>query len=211
MVSYIEKIVGIYLGFYNAACLTLLNTIIVGLVIQIQVLQYELSDYDKLYQRGNEITDSDDLPTILGLNKLIEKHQNLLSYSSVLNEALKIPILIEYSVSSISIATILVQILKSSDASFYIFMVLLVAVELLFFCLNAHDIVVESLRLGEAVYFSNWYERDVPTQKSIRIIMMRSRIPMHVSIGPFGILNAESLISIFKVAYSYVSLLSGEK
>ncbi|XP_076258682.1 uncharacterized protein LOC143195450 isoform X2 [Rhynchophorus ferrugineus] len=101
--------------------------------------------------------------------------------------------------------------IKGVHMAFYGVMLVQVSFQLLLFGICADEIRTQSEAIATNIYFTNWYERSISTKKLILFSMMRSAKPLMLTIGPFGAMTAESVIAIFKGAYSYLSLLSQGK
>ncbi|KAF7269988.1 odorant receptor 82a-like [Rhynchophorus ferrugineus] len=201
---YLENVAAIFVSVLNSALQTLLNTIIINLVTHIKVLHYQFATYD-INETGNQ----NEAKLLIKLKELIRSHQKLISYVDRLNKSISNAVLIEYSISSLTIAFTVITISKNENVYFYGSVLLLTTSQLYVFCTNADDVTSESLELGTAIYNSLWYERSQPIKKIVLIVMMRTKLPLALKIGKFGHMNAKSMISICKAAHSYLSLFHG--
>ncbi|CAG9772711.1 unnamed protein product [Ceutorhynchus assimilis] len=67
---------------------------------------------------------------------------------------------------------------------------------------------LKSTEISMALYESNWYKQDKRTNQLVYILLMRTQKPLYVQIGLFGPMTIDAAISRFKLAYSYVSVMS---
>ncbi|KAF7275560.1 hypothetical protein GWI33_011596 [Rhynchophorus ferrugineus] len=201
-----ENVLVIYITLLSCAYQTLLNSIMVNAVAQIKVIQYHFGSYDE--HGKNQLTE---IVLQKKLKSVIHHHQDLIKTIEDLNDSINIAVLIEYYFSSVMIASMIIQFMNGVHMAFYGVMLVQVSFQLLLFGICADEIRTQSEAIATNIYFTNWYERSIPTKKLILFSMMRSAKPLMLTIGPFGAMTAESVIAIFKGAYSYLSLLSQGK
>ncbi|CAG9772682.1 unnamed protein product [Ceutorhynchus assimilis] len=149
-------------------------TMMTQITAEIKILQHNIWNFTRDYTTDEKLSKED---AYLNLKKLIRDHQNIISQTSKLNKALRVNIFIEYAIFSAMLASILLQVISSTN-------------------------------LGMAVYESNWYEQDKRTNQLLFILLMRTQKPLSVHIGPFGPLTIDAALSRFKLAYSYLSVMS---
>ncbi|CAG9765748.1 unnamed protein product [Ceutorhynchus assimilis] len=161
------------------ASLGFTNAMISYAVIKLKMLKYYFRNFDKFPQ---EIHSKDPVHrnrmAIRNLENLIRKHQFIIRFIKDLNESMSIILLIEYSLSSLMLASIISQIMNSGDIAF-------------------------------AIYESDWYNYDSKVGKLIFMIVMRARRELTLNIGPFGPITLEAAKARMQVAYSYLSVISG--
>lgn len=78
-------------------------------------------------------------------------------------------------------------------------------------CFYGNKIKIESGRISETAYFSNWQNlgRDsYKVKKYILLLMVRSHEPILISIGKFAYLDLETFVTIAKASYSYFNFLA---
>ncbi|KAJ3625605.1 hypothetical protein MTP99_016167 [Tenebrio molitor] len=75
-------------------------------------------------------------------------------------------------------------------------------------CVSGQHLIDEAFSVADTAYNSEWYRRDVSFQKSIQIVMMRSQNPIVVHAGPFTYVSHVTILTVFKTAYTYLTLLS---
>jgi hypothetical protein len=62
----------------------------------------------------------------------------------------------------------------------------------------AKIICLQSENVGEAAYYCGWYNEPIRFQRSILIIMTRTRLPVQISVQPLGILSLELFATVSK-------------
>ncbi|KAF2899209.1 hypothetical protein ILUMI_06966, partial [Ignelater luminosus] len=88
-------------------------------------------------------------------------------------------------------------------------MIFLVAVtnELMLLCIAGNEITLESEKIRDACYMSRWFECGPPVRKTLFIIMEKTKRPFRLSAANFVFLSLDTLISVFKSAFSYLAVL----
>ncbi|XP_030767644.1 odorant receptor 30a-like [Sitophilus oryzae] len=200
----LEHIGSIWTSLLNSACYTFLNSIMVNVIVQMKIVQYY---FKTNIQEGEKIKDEYEADKIF--TRAIKKHQEFISYIETLNENIKYAVMIEYFVASLMVANII--ILALGGDIFYIFLLIVVSVQLSVFGLLADEIKIQSEQIGLAVYSCNWTTQSKQIRKELTFVIMRSQKALVLRIGPFGPMTAESVVAIFKLAYSYASFFSGIK
>ncbi|XP_076254243.1 odorant receptor 67c-like [Rhynchophorus ferrugineus] len=183
---------------YNSAIQAMFNTIIIQLSSDLKMLQLEFQKFNMNMKESKQ-----------KLKNIIVKHQKIIEYIEGLNETLKYPLLIEYMVSSVMFASVLVQILQGKKIIFNVEYFVIMAFQLFILSWNANEIKIQSEHIAYSIYESKWYEDSTEVKKMLYIVVMRCRKPLSLNIGPFGSLTNDAFLSRIKLAYSYVSLLSG--
>lgn len=67
-------------------------------------------------------------------------------------------------------------------------------VQLYIMCYWANQILIESKRVAEACYHTNFVGKDVRFQKSLVLIMLRSQKPVQLTIGKFVVLDVQVFV-----------------
>ncbi|CAH1374823.1 unnamed protein product, partial [Tenebrio molitor] len=77
----------------------------------------------------------------------------------------------------------------------------------IFSSLSAQRLYDGSISIGEEVYNSNWFDRDYKFQREMITIIQRAQQPIRIHAGPFAEISNVFILTIFKTAYSYLTLL----
>ncbi|XP_050303723.1 odorant receptor 45b-like [Anthonomus grandis grandis] len=190
----------------NGAVQALINAVMVFLRANLKILQYHIKNFD-----GNcNINSREDYIKCAtkSLTGLILRHQQLIKWVKDLDSSFKNIFLIEYSVTSIQLATVLIQIIELVHIPFNGTFFIHCTLQLLAICWNANEIIIESSTgLLEALYSSNWFNQPKQISFLIYFMMIRCGRPLSLRIGPFGNMDLNAALSRVKLAYSCVSVL----
>ncbi|XP_048517440.1 odorant receptor Or2 isoform X3 [Dendroctonus ponderosae] len=127
------------------------------------------------------------------------------------NLDIKYLILADCMVNSIIIAFLIVQVLfvttSLSSLMFYVAVSCTVLSQIFIISWFANEIEVMSTSISDALFESHWWEQTEKVKRVISIIMMRSRKPLRIMIGPFYPLTIQTALNSLRAAYSYVTLI----
>ncbi|XP_060535246.1 odorant receptor 67c-like [Cylas formicarius] len=190
-------------AIYSGSVQGVSNTVTIFFRAQLQILQHQLRHFDRFEfaQSDGEIGNH--------LRILVQKHQDLIKWFDQLNQLFKKILLLEYSVSSMLMAAVLIQIFQGEDVMFNGIYFCFIFGQLTILSWNANEIKIQSSELSQSLYESRWFECRQAEKMVIRIMMMRCQKPLTLTIGSFGAMTADVALSRIKLAYSYVSLVSG--
>ncbi|XP_058974337.1 odorant receptor 30a-like [Musca domestica] len=71
----------------------------------------------------------------------------------------------------------------------------------------ANKVFDESLNVGTAAYESEWFDVDVDTQRTLRLLILRAQKPCAILVGRVYPMNLELLQSLLNTTYTYFTLL----
>ncbi|KAJ3642135.1 hypothetical protein Zmor_024944 [Zophobas morio] len=74
--------------------------------------------------------------------------------------------------------------------------------------ISGQHLMDEGFSVGDIAYDSNWYDRNASFQKNIVLIITRSQKPILIHAGPFSHLAHVLVLTIFKTAYTYMTMLN---
>lgn len=146
------------------------------------------------------------------LRRYIEFHKRIIRYVDELNEIVSTVILVEMLLFVIMLLVLLFTVIITTRTSIilwgsiYTFMIVL---QLFFMYYLSNEIIVESTRMGLAVYESSWYCLSIKNQRTILLIILRAQSPMQIMIGGFAPATLNTFQSILNVSYSYCNILRG--
>ncbi|XP_060535517.1 uncharacterized protein LOC132707625 isoform X2 [Cylas formicarius] len=143
------------------------NSLAIFLRAKLKIFQHQLRNF-----RANAPSDGNEL------KMLCIEHKAIISWSRRFNSSFSWLILLEYSLTSLLLATVLVQI-------------------------------DESLKLAEALYESRWYDLNKRIKSILYFMMLKCQSPLGITVGPFGMLTTDDAKSRLKLAYSFLSIMSG--
>ncbi|XP_060522969.1 odorant receptor 30a-like [Cylas formicarius] len=189
------------------ACLSIgvagasVNSVVIFLKLQLRLLQYNFKHAEVCKGKENKCTE-------YNLKVLCAKHQQLIKYIQGVNQCVKNVILLEYAVSSLTFAIIILQITAGEPLVFNFTMLTYTAIQLITFAWNCNEIIVQSFQLAMSLYESKWYEQTNSVQRIIYIMMIRCQRPLSFRIGFLGVMNLEAGLSRLKLGYTYTSVMT---
>ncbi|XP_060535512.1 uncharacterized protein LOC132707622 isoform X2 [Cylas formicarius] len=167
----------VWSALFNTMVYAVSNSLAIFLRGKIKIFQYRLRNFDRCNLYVNR-DDSGSLLEVCLFKKLCREHQMLIRMTRCLNASFRSLFLLEYSLTSLLMGAVLVQIHKS-------------------------------LELVPALYESNWCERSNQVKTMIKFMMLKCQRPLVLSVGPFGPLTMDDAVSRLKLAYSFLSIMSG--
>ncbi|CAK1594042.1 unnamed protein product [Parnassius mnemosyne] len=84
--------------------------------------------------------------------------------------------------------------------------VLALGVQLFLYCWHSNEIAMESDRVGNGVYESNWWKADLQERKQLVLLAGKLAGPLIINAGPFTALSIPTFIQVMKGAYSFYTL-----
>ncbi|KAJ3642133.1 hypothetical protein Zmor_024942 [Zophobas morio] len=73
---------------------------------------------------------------------------------------------------------------------------------------SGQHVMDEGFSVGDTAYNSKWYDRNPSFQKNIVLIITRAQRPILIHAGPFSYLSHVMVLTIFKTAYTYMTMLN---
>ncbi|XP_050309440.1 odorant receptor 49b-like isoform X2 [Anthonomus grandis grandis] len=187
----------------------------VSQILYISLMIYVIAELKNLQiiARKFDLEVSGEAESLANLKRLIIRHQKVIKFVDDLNDAIRYVMLQEYLLNSLSIANLMYQIPNSLKTSilftiFYIDFLIVLVIQLFFMSWHANEIQVQSLKLSDALYDSNWYQHSQKVNKTILLSMIRFQKQLVIWIGPFLPMNLSVAIASMKAAYSYVTMMS---
>ncbi|XP_076260681.1 uncharacterized protein LOC143196682 isoform X1 [Rhynchophorus ferrugineus] len=189
----------------NGSIQALVNSVLVFIRAQLKMLQYEIrwfdwSENEQKYMHG-------DYPR-KNLRRLVIKHQEIIRWVNMFNDCFKTIFLLEYCITSLQLATTLIQIVQGSKLIFNLAFFTHCSLQLLALSWNANEILLESsIGFYRALFECPWYLHDKYCQYIISMMLLRCNIPLTMTIGPFGEMSIDMAISRLKLSYTCLSIL----
>ncbi|XP_019759347.2 odorant receptor Or2 isoform X1 [Dendroctonus ponderosae] len=148
---------------------------------------------------------------LTAIRNIYNKHLYVIRFVHEVNLDIKYLILADCMVNSIIIAFLIVQVLfvttSLSSLMFYVAVSCTVLSQIFIISWFANEIEVMSTSISDALFESHWWEQTEKVKRVISIIMMRSRKPLRIMIGPFYPLTIQTALNSLRAAYSYVTLI----
>ncbi|XP_066147133.1 odorant receptor 10-like [Euwallacea fornicatus] len=180
-------------------------TLLVYASAQLHILQIRLRDY---VEEG--FNESNMQEKIAILKEYIREHQCIINFTKFVNGSTKYILMIEYLLSSMDIATVSVNLIKieSSELLWLTCFLVLLILQISVIAWICNEIKVQSEAIGTALYQSRWYLMNKEALVLIQVIIARTQRPLVLTIGPFSPMTNRSALTVFKAAYSYVSIMT---
>uniref|UniRef100_M3VK61 Odorant receptor n=1 Tax=Ips typographus TaxID=55986 RepID=M3VK61_IPSTY len=141
---------------------------------------------------------------------LVQRHKQIIQHINAFNELMEFVAIFEFVQSSAQIACGLTQssLENLTIGSFLFVMSFLISmlVRLFLYYYAANDVTVESTKLAQCIWESNWYEESQKIKLSMLMVIIRAQKPLIFKIGGFGAMSVQSIVTILKATYSYITL-----
>ncbi|KAH1024117.1 hypothetical protein HUJ05_003664 [Dendroctonus ponderosae] len=156
-------------------------------VIKLKILQHLFQNFNT-YPKNLENFHMElrDVLAIDNLKHLIRQHQDIISFVKELDKNIKIGVLIEYTITSLMLATISIQVLTGNKVASFSFYGLILIYQLFLLSWNAAEIKTQSEKIAGAIYATDWYVYGPGVKQIIHFIIMRCSRGLSLDIGPFG-------------------------
>ncbi|KAL1517869.1 hypothetical protein ABEB36_001576 [Hypothenemus hampei] len=128
------------------------------------------------------------------------------------NKALKWWLFVEFALSSISIASVIIQVTLHSSSmvevctiprdppcitfvGFTLVVVITLFIQQFILAWFANDVAVESVRISESIYSLEWYKASTNIQILFKVAILRSQKPLFIYLGNFKPLTTQTSLS----------------
>ncbi|KYQ54366.1 Putative odorant receptor 13a [Trachymyrmex zeteki] len=149
-----------------------------------------------------------------GLAAIVVRHDHLIRNAKIIDGCYSPVLFVHVLAATFQICFITFQVftvnnmkvpvIKMTFLSFY-FVVLLT--NMYAYCYSAERLMTESTKMTYGVYECKWYDIPPKHAKDLMFIVYRSRIPLRLTIGKFGIFSLEMFGIILKTSMGYLSAL----
>ncbi|KAH1027629.1 hypothetical protein HUJ05_001105 [Dendroctonus ponderosae] len=141
------------------------------------------------------------------LKGLIHDLQYVVTFIKNFNKSTKYITMMEFIFSSLDMATVSVSLMKQQEykSLWLLFFIVLLFTQLFLIGWTSNEIKSEAI--GDALYQSKWYVLNKDGKQIILISIARARIPLMMTIGPFGPMTTNSILLVLKAAYSYINIM----
>nr|QNL14992.1 olfactory receptor 48 [Aulacocentrum confusum] len=189
----------------NIAFDTLLPGLMLQICCQLQILGYRVS----LISDTKSESASTPVKMWLEQGKIsncIKYHLKILQLSKMANKIFSPVLFIQFTISTIVICVSIYGLSKtkvcSPDFALITFYLACMLVQIFILCYAGTEITLESYRVAEMIYSMDWLVLSKNVQKSLLMIMTRSRVPIIFTSNYFVELSIDSFNQIVKLSYS---------
>ncbi|XP_029728040.2 odorant receptor Or2-like [Aedes albopictus] len=179
------------------------STSLFGL-IQIKSLQHRLENFR---QHGSGKSNKEQRSQ---LEAIISDHQRVIAYVGELNGLVTYICLVEFlSFGMMLCALLFLLVIIDHYAQLvivvsYIFMIIS---QIFAFYWHANEVREESMAIGEAAYSGAWIDMNQASKKKLLLVILRSQVPLEISVGNVYPMTLEMFQSLLNASYSYFTLL----
>nr|WJJ63302.1 odorant receptor 2 [Pachyrhinus yasumatsui] len=189
--------------FLYVSCQTILYVYIIFAITRLMILQISL-------KKTHILAEDAHVDRVIIMKICIKEHQDLIRLVNILNHSIKSLFLMDFLLNSFKVAFNLFQVMKVtslSDLLFPLLYALMITWEVVSIGCISNEIKIQSLGIADASYQSLWYKENKNTKRLVNILIMRAQRPLTLTIGPLQPMTTETIITILKAAYSYVTLM----
>ncbi|XP_049820026.1 odorant receptor 85f-like [Aethina tumida] len=176
---------------YNSVTAIFFLSVMIFICGQLAILQHKIRILDTTLHNSNwkNVTNE--------LRALIVDHKTIIEYSEKFNNAVKMILLLDFTLNSLQVASLIFQLITMELNVVMIFLVIyltLMVLQIFLLSWQANEVKEHSLRIADAIYDHAWHEQIISIRKTLLMMMMRSQKPLTLTIGPlYAITNSTSL------------------
>ncbi|KAF2890455.1 hypothetical protein ILUMI_15718, partial [Ignelater luminosus] len=131
----------------------------------------------------------------------------IISIQATFSTAFLIQLLISLFITCLIGFTLILIPITSIDFGVIALFFVAASTELIMFCSAGNEVTLQSEQIGDACYMSHWVDCGPSVRKTLFIIMERAKRPFRMSAAGFVFLSLDTLVSVFKSAFSYFTVL----
>ncbi|XP_043472153.1 odorant receptor 13a-like [Leptopilina heterotoma] len=172
-----------------------------------KLLQYQISKLKPINSRNCLKNDDETFEDIV---RVIKLHQQVLNYSSAVEDVFSSVVLLQTILSITAICGFGFNFLMvdgGHNTATYAVHLIGGIFQLLIFCWPPNCLLLESMNIGLSAYDSPWYGWTKKERKLIEIITFRSQRAAYLSSGKFAYMSLQAFTSILSSAFSFFTLL----
>ncbi|XP_030746041.1 odorant receptor 30a-like [Sitophilus oryzae] len=175
---------------YNSAAQQLIISVLIYLKADLRILQHIINTVEQ--RKENEKISMQEC-----LKVAIKKYQKITAWVEDFNNSFRYIVLLEYCVTSLMLAAILVQIIQGVKVWFNTSFFILSFLQLFTLSWNANEIIIESSdALSKAIYETHWYNMDKESATLIKIMLLRCQRPLSITIPGIGPVTTDAAVSV---------------
>ncbi|KAJ3644229.1 hypothetical protein Zmor_026899 [Zophobas morio] len=141
------------------------------------------------------------------LKHCIQYHADILNLAEQLDASFSNTMFAHLTMTSIICASLEKQFIEDDKLCAGLHMLAWIA-DLFLACVAGQLLFNASESIPHAVWISKWYQTDVRLRKDIQFLLLRSQKNLYITAGPFGILSYPLFVSVMKMSYSVLCLLT---
>ncbi|XP_050503119.1 putative odorant receptor 69a [Diabrotica virgifera virgifera] len=203
MLCYITQTIDLLSGaIFLVSTVTNLFAIIFFILGEMVILNYLLVNFNYYAQKVKtqlqvDTFEADDV----ALRECIILHQNIIRHMNAFNEEFRLTYLLDFLhhalVTIFGFGCMFRLELTHLETIFYDLIVTETFFRIYVSYCNGTDIIIESSRVGSAIWNSNWYEESNTNQRNKLIMMLKSTKPKRLEMGPVGVFSLKTYLLVF--------------
>ncbi|KAH1028143.1 hypothetical protein HUJ05_001531 [Dendroctonus ponderosae] len=137
------------------------------------------------------------------MKALIITNRRVFGFIKRVDKSIRFVVLVDVVLNVINITSVATYFshVRSGNVVFCTCFLLMQIAQVLILGLFANDIIVQSRATAADLYNINWHYLDLKNRKMFLMMLMQYQHVSVISIGPFGPMTVESVITVFKTAY----------
>ncbi|XP_060527069.1 uncharacterized protein LOC132702460 isoform X2 [Cylas formicarius] len=202
----------IFFYFVNF-CLHICVAFSIGTSVFIGLLMHTIGQLKNCSSYFKSIFFGADIATKFRLSYCIRYHQTILSYAERIFSTFTSILITYVTITSFTFAVVSYQIANSKTAieERIRYVLLLVGWIILFFliCFFAQEVIDQSLKVGDAVYHSNWHlvAGTDEIKRSLAVVILRTQRPICWKVKYIGTMSLFTFVYVIKTSYTFFTLL----
>ncbi|XP_015183189.1 PREDICTED: odorant receptor 13a-like [Polistes dominula] len=169
-----------------------------------------------LRQQLQNLCPKNDYEFKIKLAQIVRKHDSLNRFVNTIEKEFNGMLLLQMLGCSIQLCVTCFQttlVLKDGNTMvfiqmfFYGFYLIYILLQIYLYCYIGEKLISESIGIVDAVYECQWYHFSPNESKSLMFIMLRARIPLHITAGKFCSFSHKLFGNILRTSMSYLSML----
>nr|AXY83400.1 putative odorant receptor 20 [Conopomorpha sinensis] len=199
---------------------TILAAFIASAIGQMEVLIYNLRNFDKLSKdlplpKG---LDMEDTRHRIMLSQCIKHHSSIIRYVSMIEEAFSLASALQFMLSAMVLCLVGVQFLSIENPAGHPMQIMWMAIyltcmliEVFILCWFGNELVWKSHELRQAAFDSPWIGLKPKTRKYVILFMERCKRPLRVTAGKIFTLSLETYTVLINWSYKAFAVMTNMK
>nr|QZH55104.1 odorant receptor 8 [Achelura yunnanensis] len=204
---------------------TILAAFIASAIGQIEILSFNLRNFDKLaYKlRARAINDRENIRPEqyyiqVTMKECIKHHNSIIRYVSMIEDAFSLASALQFMLSVMVLCLVGIQFLSIEDPRSHPMQIVWMAIylwcmltEVFILCWFGDELIWKSQSVRQAAFEGPWLKLDVKTAKYIVIFLERCKRPLQVTAGKIFTLSLGSYTILINWAYKAFAVMSNMK
>ncbi|XP_017777949.1 PREDICTED: odorant receptor 30a-like [Nicrophorus vespilloides] len=146
----------------------------------------------------------------LDIKVCIRLHNIIIKFVDDINASMNLMMLIDFLSCSVQMGISIIRIIITGSFGlpeiFAVEFFAAMLIQLFVFYGLANELTIESLKIGDAIWESDWIDLPEDAKKMLLFVTFKSQKPLTLNIGQFYPMSLRTALTILKTAYSCVTL-----